>query len=98
MVKAMTRVLVSTIAALVICNNCAAFAAERTVTLAVDNMYCDACPYIVQQTLAAIPGVEDVTVSFEQKSATITYDDSKASPDALISATTEAGYPSRVIP
>ncbi len=39
-------------------------AAERTVTLAVDNMTCASCPYIVRQSLAAIPGVATVAVSF----------------------------------
>jgi mercuric ion binding protein len=73
----------------------AAVAAEKTVTLAVDNMYCSACPYIVKQTLAKVPG-ENVGVSFEQKSATVTYDDQKTTLDALISATTQAGFPSRV--
>lgn len=75
-----------------------AFAADQTVTLAVDNMYCDACPYIVKQSLAKVSGVESVAVSFEQKTATVTYDDQKTAPAALISATTQAGYPSKVIP
>ena len=39
-----------------------------------------------------------VMVSFEQKTATVTYDDQKTTLDALISATTQAGYPSRAIP
>jgi mercuric transport protein len=60
-----------------------ASAAERTVTLAVENMYCDACPYIVKQSLAKVPGVDNVIVSFEQKTATGTYDDQKTAPDAL---------------
>jgi mercuric ion binding protein len=75
-----------------------AFAAQQTVTLAVDNMYCDTCPYIVKQSLAKVAGVESVAVSFEQKTATVTYDDQKTTPDALISATTQAGFPSKVIP
>ncbi len=75
-----------------------ASAAPQTVTLAVDNMYCEACPYIVKQSLARVAGVESVVVSFEQKTATVTYDDQKATPDALTSATTQAGYPSKVVP
>ncbi len=39
-------------------------AAEKTATLAVENMYCAACPYIVKQSLAAVPGVKDVKVSY----------------------------------
>ena len=73
----------------------AALAAERTVTLAVDNLYCDACPYIVKQSLAHVDGVSQVAVSFEKMTATVTYDDEKTTLTALTAATTKAGYPSR---
>ncbi len=69
-------------------------AAERTVTLAVENMYCAACPHIVSKSLTRVEGVIGVTVSNEEKSATVKYDDDKASIADLIKATTEAGYPS----
>ena len=72
----------------------AAFAAEKTVTLAVNNMYCAACPYIVKKSLESVPGVAKVAVSFKDKTATVTYDDSKADLRALTTATTNAGYPS----
>jgi len=39
-----------------------AIAAERTVTLAVDNMYCSACPYTVKQSLAKVTGVNQAAV------------------------------------
>jgi len=70
-----------------------ALAAEQTVHLAVENMTCASCPYIVKQSLTAIPGVVNVAVSFEKKSATVTYDDAKTTADALMGATTKAGYP-----
>jgi periplasmic mercuric ion binding protein len=98
MEKPMTRILASMSIAMIVLSGGVASAAERTVTLAVENMYCDACPYIVKQSLAKVPGVENVIVSFEQKTATVTYDDQKTAPEALTSATTHAGYPSRVIP
>ena len=94
----MMRILASTVLAMAALSGAVASAAERTVTLAVENMYCAACPYIVKQSLARVPGVEKVVVSFEQKTATVTYDDQKTAPDALTSATTQAGYPSRVSP
>ena len=71
-----------------------AFAAERTVTLAVQNMYCAACPHTVRASLQAVPGVERVAVSLQQKTATVTYDDAKTNVKALTAATTNAGYPS----
>ena len=98
MEKAMARILAAMSVAATVLTGAFASAAERTVTLAVDNMYCDACPYIVKQSLAGVPGVETVVVSYEQKSATVTYDDQRTTPGALTSATTQAGYPSRVIP
>jgi len=72
----------------------AAFAADKTVTLAVNNMDCAACPSIVKGSLEAVPGVAKVAVSFKDKTATIIYDDAKADVNQLTSATTKAGYPS----
>jgi len=72
----------------------AAFAADRTVTLAVNNMDCAACPSIVKGSLEAVPGVAKVAVSYKDKTATVIYDDAKADVNQLTSATTKAGYPS----
>jgi len=72
----------------------AAVAADRTITLAVNDMDCAACPSIVKGSLEAVPGVARVTVSFKKRTATIIYDDTKANVNQLTSATTEAGYPS----
>ena len=74
-----------------------AMAAEKTVTLAVDNMYCSACPHIVKQSLAKVAGVKTAAVSYEKKTATVTYDDQQTTLAALTEATTQAGYPSRPI-
>jgi mercuric ion binding protein len=71
----------------------AAFAGERTITFAVDNMTCASCPYIVKTSMAAVPGVTDVAVSFEAKTATVTFDDAKTNPDAIAAASMNAGYP-----
>ncbi|MGH6943354.1 MAG: mercury resistance system periplasmic binding protein MerP [Geminicoccaceae bacterium] len=74
-----------------------AFAGERTVTLAVENMTCAACPYIVQRTLAAQPGVIRADVSYESKTAVVTFDDAKADLAALTGATAAIGYPSHPV-
>jgi mercuric ion binding protein len=68
-------------------------AAEKTLTLAVQNMYCDACPLIVRKSLEAVPSVAKAVVSFKDKTAVVTYDDSKANVRALTTATTKAGHP-----
>ena len=72
----------------------AVIAEDRTITLAVNNMDCAACPSIVKGSLQAVPGVTKVAVSFKDKSATVVYDDAKADVNQLTSATTKAGYPS----
>lgn len=71
-----------------------AFAAERTVTLAVQNMYCAACPSTVRKSLDRVPGVIKAVVSFQDKTAVVTYDDNKTDLSTLTAATTNAGYPS----
>lgn len=72
-----------------------AVAGERSVALKIENMTCVACPYIVEKTLAVVPGVTEVKVSFESKTATVTFDDSQVDVSALTTATTNAGYPSQ---
>jgi mercuric ion binding protein len=72
----------------------AAFAVQRTVTLAVENMVCEACPYIVKKTLERVSGVAKATVSLRDKSATVIFDDAKTNVKALTDATTSAGFPS----
>src|SRR5258708_2194662 len=71
-----------------------AFAGEKTVTLAVPGMYCSACPITVRASLEVVPGVAKVVVSLANKTAIVTFDDDKATVPALITATTNAGYPS----
>ncbi|MCO6440860.1 MAG: mercury resistance system periplasmic binding protein MerP [Nitrococcus mobilis] len=70
-------------------------AAEQTVTLDVDNMTCTSCPYIVKKSLTRVAGVTAAAVSFEEKTATVTFDDARAGITELSQATGEAGYPSR---
>ena len=71
-------------------------AAEKSVTLYVDNMTCATCPPVVKKSLGRIDGVSRVEVSLEAKTAVVTYDDAKTDVAALIDATTDAGYPSRL--
>lgn len=75
----------------------AALAGERTVTFAVDNMTCASCPYIVKNSMAAVPGVAKVAISFKAKTATVTFDDAKTNPDAISTASLNAGYPAHSV-
>ena len=71
-----------------------AWASPKTVTLNVSKMTCAACPITVKKALQKVPGVSMVEVSYEKKQAVVTFDDSKTNTDALVKATTNAGYPS----
>jgi mercuric ion binding protein len=74
-----------------------AFAAERTITFAVDNMTCASCPYIVKNSMAAVPGVAKVDVSFRAKTAIVTFDDAKTNPATIAAASMNAGYPAHPV-
>jgi mercuric ion binding protein len=73
----------------------AAFAGNpQTVVLDVRNMTCSLCPITIQKALQKVPGVADAKVDYAKKTATVKYDPDKASPAALVKATTDAGFPS----
>lgn len=71
-----------------------ALAAEQTITLSVPGMTCAACPLTIKMALGRIEGVSSVDVRYEQRDATVTFDDAKTTVEALTQATTNAGYPS----
>ena len=91
----MTKFTTSLVLGLLIGSSGAAMAEQRTVTLAVENMYCEACPYMVKKTIEKVSGVSKVTVSFKEKTAVVVFDDARAEVKDLTNATTSAGYPSK---
>jgi periplasmic mercuric ion binding protein len=70
-------------------------ASPKTVTLNVSGMTCAACPITVKKALQRVAGVSKAEVQFEKKQALVTFDDTKTDTDALVKATTDAGYPSQ---
>jgi mercuric ion binding protein len=68
-------------------------AAERTVTLDVENMTCVTCPLTVKVALKRVPGVRDATVDFDTKQARVTFDDAQANVQMLEKATADVGFP-----
>ena len=91
----MNKSLAPLLAALV--STSAAFAAgPETVTLAVTNMDCAACPITVRKALEKVPGVESAKVDFKTKRAVVSFNPAKATPEALTKATADAGFPSSV--
>lgn len=72
-------------------------AAEQTIKLSVPSMTCASCPYIVKQAISAIKGVLIVEATLEDLSATVTFEDTVASIEAITQATRDVGYESSVI-
>ncbi len=93
----MKRLSTAAFAALMLLAADDASAAERTVTLKVANLFCATCPYIVKRTLSRIPGVTEVEVSYQEKTAVVTFDDRKTDLAALLAATAGTGFPATVI-
>lgn len=73
-----------------------AWASTQTVTLNVSGMTCPVCPITLKKALEKIPGVSKVDVRFEKKQVLVTFDDAKTNSDALVKATTNAGFPSQL--
>jgi mercuric ion binding protein len=74
-----------------------ALAADQTIILAVDGMYCDVCPLTVRTAIQRVAGVKSVKVDYKNKSATVVFDASKTAADAVAAASTNVGYPARVV-
>ena len=71
-----------------------AIAAEQTIKLSVPDMTCASCPYMVKQAISAVDGIKAVEATMEDRSATVTYDDTVTSIEAIQQATANIGYPS----
>ena len=74
-----------------------ATAAERMVELSVPDMNCAACPITVRKCLERVDGVIEAQVTFEDRTAMVTYDPAVTGVARLIEATTNVGYPSTVL-
>jgi periplasmic mercuric ion binding protein len=72
-----------------------AWASPKTVTLNVSGMTCPACPLTVKKALEKVSGVSKIDVRYEKKQVVVTFDDAKTNTEALVKATTNAGYPSQ---
>jgi periplasmic mercuric ion binding protein len=71
-----------------------AFAGEpRRVALDIPAMNCALCPVTVSLALRKLPGVLKVDAELATKSALVTYDPDRVSPEVLARAASDAGYP-----
>ncbi len=73
-------------------------AEQQTVKLKISGMTCSSCPYQVKSALKRVEGVVTATASLETREAEVTFDDAVTNVAALTQATTNAGFPSKLIP
>lgn len=55
-------------------------------------------PITVKKALSSVPGVSKIDASLETKQAVVTFDDTKATVEALTKAAANAGFPSTLKP
>jgi mercuric ion binding protein len=71
---------------------------NQTIVLDVQNMTCAMCKFTIKKALTAVEGTKKVSVNYEDKIATVTFNPQKTNTKALIEAVTNAGYPATVQP
>ena len=71
--------------------------AQKKTTFAIENMTCATCPITVRRAMESVPGVNSVEVDFAAKTARATYDPARATAAQIAAASTNAGYPARVV-
>ena len=64
---------------------------------AVEGMDCTACATAIEKKLKTLEGVQNATVSYEQKQATVEFDSHKLSVAQLVQAIQDVGYRARPI-
>lgn len=73
------------------------FAADKTITLSVPGMNCPSCPYMVEQSLLTVEGVQAAEADLGTRTAQVTFDDAIVSVDDILGATAAIGYESSVL-
>jgi len=71
-------------------------AQEQTVSMHVSGMTCGTCPISVRHRALQMKGVHSATVDLDTALATVTFDDSEQSPQAIAQAITKLGYPATI--
>jgi len=71
-------------------------AQEQTVTMHVSGMTCGTCPISVRHRAMQMKGVHTAAVDINTALATVTFEDSEQSSQAIAQAITKLGYPATI--
>lgn len=72
-------------------------AAVQTTTFKIENMTCALCPVTVKKAMEGVEGVRSVEVDFDAKTATVVFEPPATTPEAIATASTNAGYPAKPV-
>lgn len=79
-----------------------ALAEERQVEIAVNELTCPSCSFIVASSMRGVPSVEIAEFEdgpeYGQGVYRVTYDDTETTIESIIGAVTANGYPAHVLP
>ena len=75
----------------------ASLADEQSITLSVPGMDCPSCPYMIEQSVMFVDGVQTATADLKSRTCSVVYDDAIASVEDILGATADIGYKSTVI-
>lgn len=70
--------------------------ANQTRIIKIDGMTCGGCVASVYNATADIDGLDDMSVELAANQATVTFDDSKTSVEAIAEAIDDAGFDATV--
>ena len=65
----------------------------QTASFAVENMTCATCPITVRRAMESVAGVQDVSIDYDGKRATVQFDPARTTISAIAAASTDAGFP-----
>lgn len=66
---------------------------DSTVTFDVAKMTCATCPITVRKAMERVDGVKDVKVSYDDKTASVTFDSTVTTATEIGQASTDVGFP-----
>lgn len=73
------------------------FAETQKATLVVEHMNCATCPIVVRNALLDLKGVEEVSVSMNDKTVIVSFDNKTLSSEDLVTAVSNSGFPARLV-
>ena len=94
----MKNLFAATMFVIIALSSSAGIAGEQTIKLSVPGMSCASCPYIVKQAISSVDGIKTVEATMEDRSATVTFEDTLASVEVIQQATANVGYPATILP